>query len=746
MLLNNPYRFGGFSPLAVGGLQAWWDATDASTITGTDPVTAWVDKSANALVLVDDVNGPNLSASPEGGQVFFDRSNTERMKVTSAVIDPASGDWTMIVVFQAREWSGTKAKNILCGKDGSGSHNFGLTINDAANGSLQFEMSDGSAVLSTIEHNDIDAINYTDGQVRLVCVTFDATANVLKMYADDWTTDSEVATDLSYNPGAVSPTDPFYVGTWDGATDFFEGGVGQICFFDNVISDTDRNKLEAWARGLYDLTSFSSDPGLPAIGGVNVTGHWSSWDAADRTESGGEVTQLDDLSGNANHMTRIGSTFTAGPKLIDIDGSGRTWLNFEGVNLLGVASQTDTDPGAGDQCCICVFRTVSRDVVGLHGKIGTGNPHYLFTVGAAAVPGQLYNQIRDAGLTPGFISSGVAAHDYAQGNKEMSFQSYDDSLADMRGYGRDQFETYDEDLAWASATIAPTNPLFIGSYQDDTGNRIYTGQIAEVIYWDGFFNFVDLTAIIHYLKRKWGFYETYVDPGLPASVSAPEGWWSTRSVDDYTMSGSNMTQLTDKSGNARHFTPGAGTGPTILEVQGRNWASFESATPTLLRMTDDTINPDADDLTVICVYRSGDTSDEGIVSKDDAGSAVWGVRKGAPTVNDLRLSLDDGTTGVDLDDATDHADDVTRIFCATYDDSLDDAYLFTERPDDGDEVASSLAYVSGAISPLNDMYLGSWGGANVLNGEIAECLVYHTPLTEAQRQDIYAYLRHKWGF
>jgi hypothetical protein len=62
-------KAGGWSPLDLPGLVAWWDASDTSTITasGSD-VTAWADKSSNGLDLAaEDATKPKTGLVTQNG-------------------------------------------------------------------------------------------------------------------------------------------------------------------------------------------------------------------------------------------------------------------------------------------------------------------------------------------------------------------------------------------------------------------------------------------------------------------------------------------------------------------------------------------------------------------------------------------------------------------------------------------------------------------------------------------------------
>lgn len=249
--------------------------------------------------------------------------------------------------------------------------------------------------------------------------------------------------------------------------------------------------------------------------------------------------------------------------------------------------------------------------------------------------------------------------------------------------------------------------------------------------------------------------DTYTDPGLPASVNDPTGWYSSRAAADYTLVSGEVTQLDDKSGNANHLTPGAGTGPTLLaDIDGRNWIDFESVTPTILRGANADIDPDAGDFSCVVVFRvNNDTVQEALFGKIGAGNPHFGILVNFPTATGLAMRMRDTAApimSVEHDVSNpDYTDGLERIAGFTYDDALNDGLLYGGLTDGSSDpttiVASDLNYVSGAITPTNDLFLGGWDGSvNFLNGQVAEILFYSKVLTDQMKTDLWAYLKEKW--
>ena len=730
LLLNSPrFGAGAFTPAIIASLTNWWDAQDDTTITQTTSVTLWTDKKGTAD-FTNTGTGPLKTTFQEGQMLAFNSAGFTGLEVSSAEMDPASGDRTYIIAYK----SFNRSLDTLFAKDDTvGTDEFSIKVGRTVSnnfGSLSVRLDDGTTG-TTVEDTVYD---YQDGQLRIAAVTFDATANEVKLYGDDFSTPK--ATDLSYNPGAISPNDKFTLGRNVGGGADLDGAIGEICCFDEVLSAENMALMETYLRERWELATSSIDEGLPAVG--TLVGHWSTYDSGDYTLSSGEVTQLDDISTNSNHLVNGAPTKAIGPDLADVD--GQKWMRFTGNELLHVTA-ADMDPAAGDWSMVVVFRATGKATMSPAGKLGANDPHYLLNLNSSTE--NLLAQFRDNGTGAGpVLLTDDTSENYSDGTKRIAVVSYDDSLNLLQMYGRSSRQHVDSDNTNAQGSVDPSNPFYVGSFRDTS--NYWVGDICEVLVYTSDLVESQLDALYHYLKRKWGFYDAF-DERLPASVNAPEGWWSSYNPSDLTVVSGEVTELRDRSGNGRDFTPGGGTGPTLTVAAERDWLTFESATPTVLRMVPDTINPDAGDFTMVVVYKTSDSSAEGIISKKTtAGTDVWGFRKG-DTASKITAELDDGTTGLTLADPTSIDDGTARLACLVYDDSADDAWMFANDPLTANAVDSDLAYVSGAISPTSDMFLGSWDGSEDYNGQIAEVLIYKAALTEEQRTDLFAYLSLKWG-
>lgn len=90
-----PY-YTAFTPTSIPTCALWLDAADASTVTGTNPITAWRDKSGNGRT-VTITSAPTYGSTTQNGQKTLAFNNNQiTTSIASAV---GTGDFTLIAVW-----------------------------------------------------------------------------------------------------------------------------------------------------------------------------------------------------------------------------------------------------------------------------------------------------------------------------------------------------------------------------------------------------------------------------------------------------------------------------------------------------------------------------------------------------------------------------------------------------------------------------------------------------------------------
>lgn len=245
----DPFRFGGggFQPSDLASCIAWWDASDSANITlSGSEVTAWADK-VGALSLAKGTNGPTVVQVGGVDMLSFSRASSQHMGVTSAVPDLASGNKSFVIVWRA----GDNTQQSLFGKVGSGNPNYGMFTSVGANGSLYWQMRD-TVLANTLVLEDT-ATDWTDDVVHVSAFTYEKSLADAYLMSDTLSQAGAVASDLAYSSVAISPSNPFYVGTWNGTNGFLDGEIGDLIVFDEDLTNGDLAQIQAWAEAKYSL-------------------------------------------------------------------------------------------------------------------------------------------------------------------------------------------------------------------------------------------------------------------------------------------------------------------------------------------------------------------------------------------------------------------------------------------------------------------------------------------------------------
>ena len=106
--LLRPLASGGFVPTAVAGLAAWYDASDAGSITlNGSTVSQWSDKSGNGRHQVQGTAAiqPNYNATGLNGRGTLTTTGTQWMQA-SAFATSASGAYTVLMVMKLDSTAG----------------------------------------------------------------------------------------------------------------------------------------------------------------------------------------------------------------------------------------------------------------------------------------------------------------------------------------------------------------------------------------------------------------------------------------------------------------------------------------------------------------------------------------------------------------------------------------------------------------------------------------------------------------
>lgn len=225
---------GVFSPLDIPGLLAWFDASDASTITETsNNVTLWADKSGNG----NDVTPPGDPERPETNvqtinglnAIFFDGGPKLLEKISLGV----TADFTLAMVFHMTAVSQVSDSV------------FSLNSNEGENDDFQIDANDFIKFFGLFDDVGLN-VSVSNAPTDLVG------SDVALMYRLEFPGPSGVI-DL-YRSNTLVDTDSGYNGELDGDQDLQIGinraknqspvhHTGEIVLINAAISDDDRTRL-----------------------------------------------------------------------------------------------------------------------------------------------------------------------------------------------------------------------------------------------------------------------------------------------------------------------------------------------------------------------------------------------------------------------------------------------------------------------------------------------------------------------
>ncbi len=226
--------------------------------------------------------------------------------------------------------------------------------------------------------------------------------------------------------------------------------------------------------------------------------------------------------------------------------------------------------------------------------------------------------------------------------------------------------------------------------------------------------------------------ESMSGPFIPTSLPDLAAWYDAADTSSIVQSGGSVSQWNDKSSNSRHATQGTGANQPVTgtrTINGRNVLDFDGSNDSLICPAA-TANYGA--TTFIAVHLSDvTTSNLAIYNSDGAGGAStrfffnsqeFAIGNGARA----RASLTSGSAIINVGRVNQTGSATQRI------------------------IWNNEAELSNAVSRLgvgSNFRLGSGGAGSgsFYNGTLAEIMIYHRELSNAEVNQIANYLATKWG-
>jgi hypothetical protein len=261
IISTNPYyrirpHLRRFNPLDIDGLELWMDAADATTITGSNPVTQWNDKSGNSLNFTAS-SGPVLATASQNGlnTLTFTAANSQFMSNSSTVNFIEFYSLSIFIVFKysnttsagyifAKSLFGTANGRILFGRNAGTPATFNTGITTANNAYTTYSDSYTAntwRIYGFVVNRSAGTVNAYQNGVSISSGTFtvDTTTNLTTAYP--------MAIGAHNNSsGTLSPPQ---------AGLYFDGSIGEILVYSTALTQQQRQKVEGYLSSKWGLQS-----------------------------------------------------------------------------------------------------------------------------------------------------------------------------------------------------------------------------------------------------------------------------------------------------------------------------------------------------------------------------------------------------------------------------------------------------------------------------------------------------------
>ena len=751
-----------FLPTQVPGIQLWLDAADPSTITGTSPVTAWRDKSGNGnngtasgspVVLANSINGSYPS-------IYFDGASS----IAGATVNSGT-TLTAFCILQTTD-ANLNTNGRLLSLSAPGRNDY-----DNVQSCIPYDQFNG-AIINTNRGNTGSVgvlYNVPVGTSALLATIFDGnTSNIF--YANG---------SLQFTSTAASWNQSFSITTYcignaiNPNSAWYKGRIGEIILFNTAVTTFQRQQVEGYLAQKWGLQT-SLPPNHPyrysayftnqayistnispmitnrftnaSFNPANIAACLLWLDGADPAgtgvipANGSTLTTWKDKSPTGNNMTVTAGTltYTRNPYSVSFPDAQVTCTSALSTNVVTAGSS-------------CIFIVVQDTYI---------NPTtfgYAFTcVNINDYSLRFQDSPTNLRVSP---TGDIGANYYVNGTLASPGGLYGNIITVPAGYN----------VIDGTFTVSGTTQF--GLSQPNGGNRYFTGNIQEVILYSGPITTAQQQQVEGYLAWKWGLVVNLASnfpykktsavfvtqPSTLAALAANPynnmtvyGTFNPKNIPGCQLwldgadpagngivpaNGATVSTWKDKSGNGRDGTAtGAPTySRNVLNTLGSpllsnsisyfttpSFVASSTGAPTffvVMKQTSYTgVGVNSDFFMNTSDYHYFDMLGQG--NSYNVAIVIYGSDQTPITANNVTnlnatfFSIV-GTTAQNA------------AACYT------NGSLYTTTSGSGYNLTTSLPY-----------RLGSGPG---FNGYVYEALIYNSPLSTSQRQQVEGYLAWKWG-
>jgi hypothetical protein len=722
-----------FQPIDVPGCQLWLDGADQSsmTLSGSSVVTI-LDKSGNGFNLTGGSGWTYNVTKFNSSYPSFYRATKGSMLGQNNTFSITSSNITVFFVGQVINTSG---QYYLVDGGSAGTNRFYTIIDTSTN---------------IVHGNTVNADN-----------NYSLPSTVFQPFIFSQSTGTSPQTG-SYNGTAINAS-AGTVGTitWNGitvggrftnASDWWSGHICEVIIYNTLLTTSQRQQVEGYLAHKWGLS-----PSLPVISPLSIPGCQLWFDAADSStvafSSGSNIsswtnkgivstTAIPTRGPSGNQITYVTVDTYRG---VYINNNGSVGYNSSTYSQLTVQSNFQT---TADYSVFAVvnlsnvpageYQTIYANARGTSGETRTPN----FGAGMSLeFNGDGANRM----INGAFIGTGRLQTALISSSSALT--AYTNTTA--YGSVTNGFTRVSTDVG-ALPMIGGT----FGAVGGGSDNRFATGYFHEILFYNSVLTTAQRQQIEGYLARKWGIsisatlpsphpFKSFPPASLPFSprnISGLALWLDGADQSSLTLSGSNVTQWRDKSGNGYIMTNNAGT-TTLATASLNSLSTVYTPSGTNTRITN-------------FVGRTKCTIF--IVAKAATSRYLLALNGGVLyTANDSLLYFQPPAGNyLDITDAVGLGTPVVSnntwfILCIGYDNATNNtANPYTING----TTRSTIITPRGTPGILTDQNITSTFYINSVNGTnsydsvyTAEILYYNSTLTTSERQQVEGYLAQKWG-
>lgn len=437
------------------------------------------------------------------------------------------------------------------------------------------------------------------------------------------------------------------------------------------------------------------------------------------TASGGTVSQINDLSGNARHATQ--ATGTKQPALTANARKTNSMMTFDGVN----------------------------DAITFNGLTLTGDftIYWVGTINEAPDSTSAYFTESDSGASnlSGLNNFNQGTYwynggsDILQGNSGRVYQNSLDIIVVRRTGSTITCEVNDLDNSSSPTNSNPTigaiGPAFTGYSQM---------QFGEMLVYTSHHGTTDKNTVVNALKSTWKF------PTLPVSGAAlwlDGSRWDTLFTTDtgstnVTTNAGAIGRWEDLSGNARHATQAtAGSRPTWASpANGQNGLATISFNGSQFLQSAYTTRP----ATLIVVGKQSGTGNRCWAGNDSTNGGAYGGWQAKAYNPSAKLAFNVSSSTGSIFEVANPAISTNELVLHVT--QFDGTTLYSGKNNGAFSTASFSGTPStGSVGTNIGCAFYNRGNVDFINGSIYEMIMYESVLSSSQLTSLYNHLKTKWN-